>query len=74
MFQSEDAKVWNYEGTLATCNMRYGRMWECPDCFKLGEVDALIMSPQDMMSEGLEFHAGNNAVVFAGQSDRENAN
>ena len=71
MFQSEDAKVWSYEGTLATCNKRYGRMWECPDFFKLGDVDVLMMSPQDMVAEGLEFHAGNNAIVLAGNYDRE---
>ena len=72
IYASEDAKVWEYEGTLAKCDKRYGQMWECPDFFKLGEVDVLIMSPQDMLAEGLEFHAGNNTMALVGNYNREN--
>ena len=31
----------------------------------------LIVSPQFMRAEGLEFHNGNNSIYFAGTFDRE---
>lgn len=71
LFSSKDALDWNFVTILAKSNGRYGRMWECPDFFPLEDKQVLILSPQDMKAEGLEFHNGNNAIYFSGTFDRK---
>lgn len=71
LFSSGDTETWKWEGIIDRCNNRYGKMWECPDFFTLEEKQVLIVSPQFMRAEGLEFHNGNNSIYFAGTFDRE---
>lgn len=69
LYKSADLRQWETCSILARCNNEYGRMWECPDFFKLEEKDVLIISPQDMKAKKLEFHNGNGNVYFIGQYD-----
>lgn len=71
LFSSGDAEHWNFEGIMDRCSNRYGKMWECPDFFTLEEKQVLIVSPQFMRAEGLEFHNGNNSIYFVGSFDAE---
>lgn len=71
LFSSQDAEEWRFESILDTNGKRYGKMWECPDFFPLDGKQVLIVSPQFMRAEGLEFHNGNNSIYFVGTYDRE---
>ncbi len=71
LFESENLKQWEFSCILDKCENRYGKMWECPDFFPLGEKRVLMVSPQDMEAEGLEFHNGNNAIFLIGTYDKE---
>ena len=70
LFRSGDALRWEYCSTLDRSRNQYGKMWECPDFFPLDGTDVLIVSPMEMLAEGLEFHNGNNAAYLAGRWDR----
>ncbi len=70
LFESEDALRWAYLGALAASGNRHGRMWECPDFFSLDGKDVLIVSPQEMIAEGLEFIDGNVTLCLVGTFDR----
>ena len=72
LFASKDLSSWNYLSVLADNQGKYGKMWECPDFFPLGEKYVLIVSPQDMQADGMEFHNGNQSVAFIGEYDRQN--
>ena len=69
LFHSEDAFHWQYRGRVASNHNQYGRMWECPDYFRLDGKDVLFVSPQEMRPIGLEFHAGNGTVCMIGEAD-----
>lgn len=71
MYHSKDLKQWEYLGILDKSKGEYGRMWECPDFFPLGDRQILLVSPQDMRARGLEFHNGNNAIFIYGQYEKE---
>ena len=71
LFSSEDLKHWNLCSVLDRCENRYGKMWECPDFFPLEDRHILMVSPQDMMAEGLEFHNGNGMIYLIGEYDKE---
>ena len=46
-------------------------MWECPDFFALDDKQVLIVSPQEMEIDGLEIHAGNNALFLIGNYENK---
>ena len=69
MYESKDCRHWTYDGVLASCHNQYGLMWECPDFFELDGKHVLLVSPQEMNSIGLEFHAGNGTVCIIGSYD-----
>lgn len=71
LFESKDLKKWQFVSVLADNQGKYGKMWECPDFFPLGEKYILVVSPQDMQADGVEFHNGNQAVVLIGEYDRQ---
>ena len=66
LYHSEDGFHWEYRGRVASNHCQYGKMWECPDFFRLDGMDVLMVSPQEMMPIGLEFHAGNGTVCILG--------
>ena len=71
LFKSADAFHWTYQGRVASNHNQYGKMWECPDFFKLDGKDVLLVSPQEMDPIGLEFHAGNGTVCMIGEANAE---
>lgn len=71
LFSSEDGLKWKFEKTLISNNGRFGRMWECPDFFELDGKQVLLVSPQDMLPQGFEYHNGNGTVCIIGNYDNE---
>lgn len=72
LFESQDLRTWEYLSVLADNRGRYGKMWECPDFFAIGDKHVLVVSPQDMQEDGNEFHNGNQAAALIGEYDRQN--
>ena len=74
LYRSADCLHWEFVRTLdCSCN-RYGKMWECPDFFPLDGRQVLIVSPQEMDPEGLEFHTGNGTVCLIGDCEPGSGN
>ena len=66
LYESADARHWDRRCVLAASGNRHGRMWECPDFFRLDGKDVLLVSPQEMRAEGLEFIEGNVTLCLIG--------
>ncbi|MDO4489877.1 MAG: GH32 C-terminal domain-containing protein [Lachnospiraceae bacterium] len=71
VFESKDAFHWKFKTEMDACHNEYGRMWECPDIFGLDGKDVILVSPQEMVPLGVEFHAGFGTIVLLGKLDRE---
>lgn len=69
LYSSPDGFHWKYEKILAANQERFGRMWECPDFFELDGKQILLVSPQDMMPQGFEYHNGNGTLCLMGSYD-----
>ncbi len=72
MFKSCDGLDWKFHQVLCSNQGRYGKMWECPDFFELDGKQILLVSPQDMLPQGFEYHNGNGTVCIIGSYDEEN--
>lgn len=70
LYSSEDLRNWRFVTILERCNSEYGKMWECPDFFPLDGKQVLIVSPQEMLAEGLEHHNGNGSLCLMGSYDK----
>ena len=68
-YKSEDGLRWSYDGVLIENDGRLGLNWECPDLFQLGGKTVVLISPQDMLPEGFEYHNGNGTVAMIGSCD-----
>ena len=71
LFYSKNLTDWHFGSILDRSQNKLGRMWECPDFFALDDKHILLISPQDMLADGLEFHNGNNAICLIGSYDKE---
>ena len=71
LFGSRDGLRWKFEKVIVRNGGRFGKMWECPDFFELDGRQVLLVSPQDMLPQGLEYHNGNGTVCFIGDYDRK---
>ena len=71
LFTSKDGLDWKFENVLIKNNNRFGKMWECPDFFKLDGKWILLTSPQDMLAEGLEYDNGNGTLCMIGNLDEK---
>lgn len=69
LYESSDALHWTYVCTLDASRNEYGKMWECPDFFRLEDRYVISVSLQEMEPEGMEFHAGNNVMFITGEYD-----
>ena len=67
LFESEDGFHWHFASVLDRSRNELGRMWECPDLFRLEDYDVIVTSPQEMRPQGLEFHNGNNTMAMIGK-------
>lgn len=70
LYRSENLEEWEFLTVLDKSGKKYGKMWECPDFFSLGDKHILLVSPQDMRSVGYEFHNGNNSAFICGSYDK----
>lgn len=71
LYSSPDGMKWKFEKILISNNGRFGRMWECPDFFALDGKQVLLVSPQDMLPQGFEYHNGNGTVCIIGDFDEK---
>ncbi len=71
LFTSRDGFEWKYKNVLIANKNRFGKMWECPDFFKLDGKWVLITSPQDMLPYEFEYHNGNGTLCLIGDFDEE---
>ncbi len=71
LYSSRDGLHWKYEKILQSNRKRFGKMWECPDCFTLDGKQILLVSPQDMLPQGFEYHNGNGTLCLIGTYDTE---
>ena len=69
-FTSKDAFSWKFVSVLAVNDGTLGKMWECPDYFKLDGKDVILCSPQDMV-ENDKYFCGNNTLCLIGTVDPE---
>ncbi len=69
LFKSHDGFKWEFEDVLIENDGRFGLMWECPDFFELDGKHVLIVSPQDMLPKGFEYHNGNGTLCLIGAYD-----
>ncbi len=69
LFISDDGFAWRFESVLAENDGSLGRMWECPDYFRLDGKAVLFVSPQDMLPKDFEYHNGNGTVCMIGHFD-----
>ncbi len=72
LFKSPDGFDWKFQQILCSNRGRYGKMWECPDFFELDGKHILLVSPQDMLPQGFEYHNGNGTVCIIGSYDENN--
>ena len=70
-YRSDDGIHWTFESVLAENDGSLGLMWECPDYFTLDGKSVILISPQDMLPEGFEYHNGNGTVALIGTYDPE---
>ena len=71
IYESMDGFHWSYVHPLVSNHWRFGRMWECPDFFKLDGKWVLLTSPQDMLPKGFEYHNGNGTLCLVGDFNEE---
>ena len=71
LYSSRDGFQWKFESVLAENRSRFGLMWECPDFFELDGRYVLLVSPQDMLPSGFEYHNGNGTVCLLGDFDEK---
>ncbi len=69
LFCSANGIEWNFESILVENDGRLGLMWECPDFFELDGKAVVLVSPQDMLPKGFEYHNGNGTVCLIGAFD-----
>ncbi|MCI8834593.1 MAG: glycoside hydrolase family 32 protein [Ruminococcus sp.] len=69
LYTSADGFQWKFKSVLVTNCNRFGKMWECPDFFELDGKWVLMISPQDMLPKGFEYHNGNGTVCMIGDYD-----
>lgn len=71
MYKSPDGIRWHFDTVLVENKGRFGRMWECPDFFSLDKKQVVLVSPQDMLPEGFEYHNGNGTLCLIGDYEEE---
>lgn len=69
LYKSSDLTSWKFVCILDRSNNEYGKMWECPDFFKLDGEDILVISPQEMRPKEPEYHGGNGNICIEGSFD-----
>ncbi|WP_125761496.1 glycoside hydrolase family 32 protein [Companilactobacillus hulinensis] len=68
LYKSSNLIDWDYQGpiTKSVDNKKEGYMWECPDFFRLGDKQVLLMSPQGIEADGIRFNNENETGYLTG--------
>ncbi|WP_173918458.1 sucrose-6-phosphate hydrolase [Halobacillus sp. Marseille-Q1614] len=71
LFKSGSLTEWEYLGPVAGSKenglKEFGYMWECPDLFHLEGEDILIVSPQGLKAEGMNYANTYQSGYFTGK-------
>jgi len=69
LYSSADLEHWELETQLDCSHNKYGKMWECPDFFRLDGEQVLLVSPQEMETKDPALHEGHVALCLLGDWD-----
>ncbi|HUC92894.1 MAG TPA: glycoside hydrolase family 32 protein [Paenibacillus sp.] len=72
LYSSDDLESWTFAGEIARSDGTLGDNWECPDLFRLGDRDVLIMSPQRMPAQGDDYRNLHSTTYMVGSLDTVN--
>jgi sucrose-6-phosphate hydrolase len=67
LYRSGNLIDWTFVRVLARSEGEMGDNWECPDFFPLGGRDILMLSPQRMPAQGLDYHNLHSTVYMWGR-------
>ena len=70
VYSSDDGKKFSYRNCLRS--PYFGEMGECPDFFRLGGKDVLLVSAINVREEPYRFHGSDSSVYFIGRFDPKN--
>ena len=71
LFESKDLLEWKYVGILFENDGKYGKMWECPDFFMLGNKYVLVISVMEMKAKKRKYFNGHQVIYFVGDYDKK---
>ena len=71
LFESKDLLEWKYVGVLFENDGNYGKMWECPDFFMLGNKYVLVISVMEMKAKKRKYFNGHQVIYFVGDYDKK---
>ena len=71
LFESNDLLEWKYVGVLFENDGNYGKMWECPDFFMLGNKYVLVISVMEMKAKKRKYFNGHQVIYFVGDYDKK---
>lgn len=69
LYISPDLENWAYLRTLDRSENHWGRMWECPDMFRLDGEMVLLVSPQELAAPDERFRNGHESLCLLGDWD-----
>lgn len=76
LFSSSDLYNWEHLGPIAGSkegtNGNLGYMWECPDIFEIGGKDILMICPQGVDTDGMDYANTYQSGYFAGEMNEHN--
>lgn len=74
LYRSDDLINWTYLGPVGTAKSvaSEGYVWECPDFFELDHQQFLLVSPQGIEAEGLNYRNLFQTGYFTGSYDATN--
>ena len=68
VFESADKVNWQRINVVSS-KETFGYMWECPDYFEIGEDKVLLLSPQGLEAEGLNYQNQYQSGYFLVEGD-----
>lgn len=68
-YRSQDLLNWGFASVVAKSGGEVGSTWECPDLFRLGNRDVLLVSPQHSKGRAAGFLNTHSSVYMVGDLD-----
>lgn len=70
LYRTKNLRDWEFVSIIEKSENKLGKMWECPDFFSVSGKQVLVLSPQEMEAQGMEFHNGNVTAAVIGSFDK----